>query len=64
MSRTTDLPTFKINYLTQNQYESALENNQINSDELYCVAGEVLNLGDWILDGDTVPGHLSLRYNV
>ena len=35
MSTTTDLTTLKINYLTQAQYDTALANSQINSDELY-----------------------------
>ena len=35
MPTTTNLTTLKINYLTQAQYDNALANNQINSDELY-----------------------------
>ena len=35
MATTTDLTTLKINYLSQSQYDNALANNQINSDELY-----------------------------
>ena len=35
MATTTDLTTLKINYLTQAQYDNALTNNQINSNELY-----------------------------
>lgn len=35
MATTTDLSTLKINYLTQEQYDTALANGQINSDELY-----------------------------
>ncbi len=35
MPTTTNLTTLKINYLTQAQYDDALANNQINSDELY-----------------------------
>ena len=62
MATTTDLSTLKINYLTQAQYDEALENNQINANELYCVASEILNLGDWVIDGETVQGHLSLKY--
>lgn len=35
MATTTDLSTLKINYLTQAQYDDALANNQINTNELY-----------------------------
>ncbi len=30
-----NLPTLKINYLSQSDYNTALQNGQINSDELY-----------------------------
>lgn len=39
MSTTTNLDTLKINYLTQSQYDSALNNNQINENELYFTPG-------------------------
>ena len=35
MSTTTDLTTLKINYLTQAQYDAALEDDEINADEIY-----------------------------
>jgi len=35
MASTQNLTEFKINYLTQEQYNIALQNGQINSDELY-----------------------------
>lgn len=35
MSTTTDLSTLKINYLTQAQYDDALENDEINANEIY-----------------------------
>lgn len=35
MATTENIPTLKINYLTQAQYDTALANNQINSNELY-----------------------------
>lgn len=35
MSTTTDLSTLKINYLTQAQYDEALEAGTINADEIY-----------------------------
>ena len=35
MSTTTDLSTLKINYLTQAQYDEALEGGDINQNELY-----------------------------
>ncbi len=63
MAITTDLQTFKINYLTQDQYNNALDNNQISPTELYCVASNVVNIGGWTLDADNLSGHLSLRYD-
>lgn len=36
---TTDLSTLKINYLTQEMYEDALENEEINENELYITPG-------------------------
>ena len=36
---TTDLSTLKINYLTQEMYENALENDEINENELYVTPG-------------------------
>lgn len=35
MSTTTNLDTLKINYLTQDQYDTAFTNNQINANQLY-----------------------------
>lgn len=35
MATTTNLTTLKINYLTEEQYNTALNNNQINENELY-----------------------------
>lgn len=35
MATTTNLDTLKINYLTQEQYDTALANSQINSNQLY-----------------------------
>ena len=40
----TDLTTLKINYLTEEMYEDALENNQINANELYFTTNTDLNL--------------------
>lgn len=37
---TTNLSTLKINYLTEEQYQDALENQQINEDEIYMTPGE------------------------
>lgn len=36
---TTDLSTLKINYLTKEMYEDALENDEINDNELYITPG-------------------------
>lgn len=36
---TTDLSTLKINYLTQEMYNEALENDEINENELYLTPG-------------------------
>jgi len=35
MATTKDIPTLKINYLSQSDYDSAVLNNSINEDELY-----------------------------
>lgn len=35
MATTTTIPVLKINYLTQAQYDTALANNQIDSNQLY-----------------------------
>lgn len=40
MSTTTDLSTLKINYLTEEQYEAALQLGQVNPDEIYMTPGE------------------------
>ena len=40
MSTTTNLDKLKINYLTQEQYDNASENSQINENELYFTPGE------------------------
>lgn len=37
---TTNLSTLKINYLTEEQYQDALENQEINEDEIYMTPGE------------------------
>ena len=40
MSTTTNVSTLKINYLTQEQYDTALSNNQINENEIYLTPAE------------------------
>ena len=62
MSTTTPVSTFRINYLTQEQFDNAINNNQINPTELYCVSSETVNIGEWVLDGESVSGHLTLKY--
>lgn len=37
---TTNLSTLKINYLTEEQYQDALENQEINENEIYMTPGE------------------------
>ena len=61
MATTTNLSTLKINYLTQEQYDTALANNQINSDELYLTPSspidtQILSRPDQLngLDDDTL----------
>ena len=49
---TTDLSTLKINYLTQEMYEDALENNEINENELYVTPG---GEGGGTIDSTDVP---------
>lgn len=40
MSTTTNVSTLKINYLTQSQYDTALDNNQISENEFYLTPTE------------------------
>ena len=49
---TTDLSTLKINYLTQEMYEDALENDEINENELYVTPG---GEGGGTVDSTSVP---------
>lgn len=56
---TTNLETLKINYLTQQMYEDALENNEINENELYFTPDEdttslSIQRVDWTDDPITV----------
>lgn len=44
MSTTTNLDTLKINYLTQAQYDTALENNEINENEIYMTPAGALSI--------------------
>lgn len=44
MSTTTNVSTLKINYLTQSQYDTALNNNQINENEIYLTPTEDMTL--------------------
>jgi len=44
MSTTTNVSTLKINYLTQSQYDTALNNNQINENEIYLTPTEDMTM--------------------
>ena len=50
MSTTTDIKTFKINYLTEAQYNAAKDNDQIEPNELYVtpsgISSGVSNIGE------------------
>lgn len=50
---TTDLSTLKINYLTQEMYEDALENDEINENELYITPGS--GGGGGTVDSTAIP---------
>lgn len=50
MSTVTHLNTFKINYLTQEQYDEALSNEEINENELYLTSS---NIGDYVIETGT-----------
>lgn len=55
MSTTTDLSTLKINFLTKAQYDNALENNQINENEIYFT--EIPPEGEYLcITGGNVTG--------
>ena len=45
MSTTTNLDTLKINYLTQAQYQTALDGGQINENEIYLTPSSNTNNG-------------------
>lgn len=66
MSTTTNLPTLKINYLTQAQYDSALSNNEINENELYLTPDAIQTSGDWtyIRLGDVFIGSYRTTLNL
>ena len=46
MATTTDLSVLKINYLTQAQYNTALSNNTVNSNELYLTPSATLTVAE------------------
>lgn len=48
----TNLTEFKINYLTQQQYDEAVQNNKINENELYMTPSEDAGGGTW----DSITG--------
>lgn len=50
----TNIPTLKINYLTQEMYDNALENDQINDNELYLTPSGSGGGGTPIPTADTV----------
>jgi hypothetical protein len=50
---TTDLSTLKINYLTKEMYEDALENDEINENELYVTPGG--EGGGGAIDATSIP---------
>ena len=54
MSTTTNLNTLKINYLTQAQYDAALENNEINENELYLTPSDGNLLVEEVLLADNI----------
>ena len=59
MSTTTNLPTLKINYLTQAQYDAAVSGGTVNADELYFTPSvdystSEVNTGKKWIDGKTI----------
>lgn len=59
---TTELETLKINYLTQEMYEDALQNGEINEGELYFTPDEET---DYLpLTGGTVSGNTTFENSV
>lgn len=54
MSSTTDLTTFKINLLTQAQYDTAVNNNEIDPNELYLTPAQGSGVSDVEVDGVSV----------
>ena len=54
MSSTTDLTTLKINYLTQQQYDDAAQQGDIEADELYLTPAQGGGVTDVEVDGTSV----------
>ena len=54
MSTVTDLTVFRINYLTQQQYDDAVNNNLIDPDELYLTPAQGAGVTDVEVDGVSV----------
>lgn len=50
MSSTVNLDTLQINYLTQAQYDAALENDQLNANEIYFTVPVTVDDGGGIED--------------
>ena len=60
---TTDIDSLTINYLTQDMYDDALENNEINERELYItpVSGELANAINYVEFAPTFTNTIGLR---
>lgn len=56
MATTTNLDTLKINYLTQAQYDAALENDEIDEDQVYLTPGS----NDILANDLVVAGNASI----
>ena len=63
MATVTDLTELNINYLTQTQYDEALENNQINANEIYFTVPTTVDDGGGIEDDMLLSSATIAKWN-
>ncbi len=63
MATVTDLTELNINYLTQPQYDDALENNQINANEIYFTVPVTVDDGGGIEDDMLLSSATIAKWN-
>lgn len=61
---TTNLSTLKINYLTQQQYQQAAQNDQLRDNELYMTPGDTTECVEYTSTAPTEPNPIGLKFVV